>query len=82
VIEVADSSLNYDRTVKFAIYANSGIPIYLIINLKDRAIEVYSESQMNDGRYARVETLVTAQLVRFPAVGGAEVSVTARHLLP
>ena len=82
VIEVADSSLNYDRTVKLAIYATSGIPAYFIINLKERVIEAYSEPQADSGRYARVERLAGAQLVVFPTASGPELVLPARQLLP
>ena len=43
VIEVADSSLAYDRAVKMALYAGAGIPEAWIINLIDRWIEVYRD---------------------------------------
>jgi len=33
IVEVADSSLQYDRTVKLRVYAGAGIPRYVIINL-------------------------------------------------
>ena len=41
VIEVAVSSLNYDREVKAPLYAASGIPEYWIVNLIDRQLERY-----------------------------------------
>jgi Uma2 family endonuclease len=40
--EVADSSLDFDRTTRGRIYARAGIVCYWIINLVDRQIEVYS----------------------------------------
>ena len=43
VIEVADSSLRYDRVVKSRMYAAGSIPIYWIINLIDSIIEVYTD---------------------------------------
>jgi hypothetical protein len=43
VIEVADSSLGYDRAMKKRIYARAGIAIYWIVNLIDRQIECYSD---------------------------------------
>lgn len=43
VIEVADSSLAYDRTVKMPLYAQAGITEAWIINLIDRWIEVYRD---------------------------------------
>lgn len=41
VIEVADSSLVYDRNVKASLYAKFGISDYWIVNLKKRQIEVH-----------------------------------------
>ncbi|MDR5639068.1 Uma2 family endonuclease [Thermosynechococcus sp. JY1334] len=43
VIEVADSSLEYDRTVKLSLYAEAKIPYYWLFNVSDRTLEVYSE---------------------------------------
>jgi Uma2 family endonuclease len=42
VVEVADSTLEFDRDEKLPIYASAGIPFYWIINLIDRQVEVYS----------------------------------------
>ena len=42
VIEVADSTLPGDRDDKGRIYAHAGIPIYWIVNVRDRWVEVYS----------------------------------------
>jgi hypothetical protein len=43
VIEVADSSLSFDRGGKSAAYARSGIVCYWIINLVNRQLEVYTD---------------------------------------
>lgn len=43
LVEVAESSLDQARSVKARTYAGAGIPIYWIINLRDRQVEVYSE---------------------------------------
>jgi Uma2 family endonuclease len=43
VVEVADSTLRRDRSLKKRVYAAAGISIYWIINLLDNQIEVYSE---------------------------------------
>ncbi len=43
VIEVADSSLNYDRDVKIPLYAEADIYHYWIFNLVANQLEVYSE---------------------------------------
>lgn len=41
LIEVADSSLRYDRTVKLALYARAGIPEVWIVDLKRRVVDVH-----------------------------------------
>ena len=41
-IEIADSSLAEDRTLKLRIYARNRIPEYWIVNLVDRRVEVYT----------------------------------------
>ncbi|MFP5288706.1 MAG: Uma2 family endonuclease [Thermoanaerobaculia bacterium] len=41
VVEIADSSLQYDREVKGRLYAETGIPEYWILNLRSWQLEVY-----------------------------------------
>jgi hypothetical protein len=41
LVEVADSSLDYDTEVKVPLYARAGIPEVWVIDLNARAIEVY-----------------------------------------
>jgi Uma2 family endonuclease len=43
VVEIADVSLERDRTVKKRIYARAGIPFYWIVNLIEQQIEVYTQ---------------------------------------
>ena len=43
VVEVALSSVDYDREVKGSLYAKSGIPEYWLLNLRDRRLEVFRE---------------------------------------
>jgi Uma2 family endonuclease len=53
VIEVADSSLEYDRTVKKQMYATAAIPMYWIVNLRQNVVEVYEEPDLLEARYLR-----------------------------
>jgi len=41
IVEVADSSLNFDRAKKASLYAENKINEYWILNLKNRCLEVY-----------------------------------------
>jgi Uma2 family endonuclease len=43
VIEVSDRTLVKDRTVKLRIYAGGRIPVYWIVNLIERVIDVYTD---------------------------------------
>src|SRR5438270_1483781 len=43
VVEVSDSSLPRDRTIKVRIYAAAAVPVYWIINLVDQQVEVYTD---------------------------------------
>jgi Uma2 family endonuclease len=43
VIEVANTSLDADRDDKSRIYARAGLPVYWIVNVVDRQIEVYEQ---------------------------------------
>ena len=43
LIEVSDSSVDFDRTAKLSAYAEAGIPEVWIVNRPDRRIESYSD---------------------------------------
>ncbi|MCW5932957.1 MAG: Uma2 family endonuclease [Fimbriimonadia bacterium] len=45
VIEVADASLEYDRSVKASLYASGGVPEYWIVNLRERCLEMFREPE-------------------------------------
>ena len=42
-IEIADSLLEYDRTMKASLYADIQVPEYWIINLVENVLEVYRD---------------------------------------
>src|SRR5215510_7380676 len=41
LIEVADTSLAYDRSTKLRLYAEAGIPEYWVVDCSAEAIEIY-----------------------------------------
>jgi Uma2 family endonuclease len=73
-IEVADSSLSFDRQRKGSLYARARIQDYWIVNLIDRVLEIYRDpgpdvSALHGSRYRSVTTLVpgaTAVPLAFP----------------
>ncbi len=47
VVEVSDSTLRYDQTVKLSLYAEAGIDDYWIVNLEAQQVERYSQPYQN-----------------------------------
>jgi hypothetical protein len=43
VVEIAETSLEYDRTVKSRLYAAAGVRVYLLLNIPERVVELYTE---------------------------------------
>ena len=69
LIEVADSSLAYDRSTKLALYAEAGIPEYWVVNCIAESIEIHRRPEGD--RYLdvrRVEGAATVTLQAFPDV--------------
>ena len=54
LVEVADSSLRYDRTVKLPLYARAGIPEVWIVDRKRRVL--HAHRRPTDGEYAEITT--------------------------
>lgn len=70
LIEVADTSLRYDREVKAALYARHGIREYWLLDVQERTLTVF-RSPGSDG-YGEVRTLShdeTITLLAFPDRG-------------
>ncbi|MFM9963043.1 MAG: Uma2 family endonuclease [Planctomycetaceae bacterium] len=70
LIEVADSSLEYDRTEKLSLYAEAGVCEYWIANLIDECVEVHRDPKPN-GTYADERVLKfgeTLNIVRLPGI--------------
>jgi Uma2 family endonuclease len=53
VVEVADSSVNYDRNVKIPLYARCAVPEAWLVDLGEDRLEAYRDPA--DGEYRRVE---------------------------
>lgn len=74
IIEVADSSLNYDRGRKAKLYAEAGIADYWVVNLRDECIEVFRGPQ--DGTYQSHEVFDRGHTVRPLRFSKLKLSVT------
>lgn len=53
VVEVADTSIEVDRSVKVPLYAQSGIPVTVLVDLPKELIEVHS--QPANGQYQSIK---------------------------
>ncbi len=76
LIEVADSSLAYDRDIKGSVYAEAGICEYWIVNLNHATVEVYRDPQ-SDGRFATVITARRGEILSPLKVAGLSIEVNA-----
>ncbi len=79
IVEVADSSLGDDRNMAH-VYSRAGIPIYWIINLIDRQVEVYSNP--GPSGYQSLDVLVPPHVLNV-VIDGAEVGeIAVADILP
>lgn len=86
VIEVADTSLTYDRTHKQSLYAKHRLPEYWIVNLVDGRLEVYRRPELDDaGLYGYVyaeRTVHERGALIEPLLAPEGVRVAVSDLLP
>jgi Uma2 family endonuclease len=74
LIEIADTTLAYDRKTKLKLYAQAGIAEAWIVNIQARCVEVYREPQGNgyarksDMRPGDIVTPLALPMVRVPVV--------------
>lgn len=77
LVEVGDSTIDYDREVKIPLYAASGIIEVWLIDLNGEAIEVYRQPGVNGYQYR--SRFVRGQTLRVGAF--ANVSLTVDEVL-
>ena len=53
IVEVADTTLTYDRTEKLVCYASNDIPEYWIVNLQAQTLECYQNPADDEYRERR-----------------------------
>jgi len=61
VVEVADTTLSSDLTIKRDLYARAGVPEYWVLNMKGRKLIVHRDPK--DGKYASTTTLTSRDTV-------------------
>ena len=82
VIEVSDSSLKTDRTIKQSVYAAAGIAQFIIVNLVESRIEVYEDPNVAERCYRLVRILYRDDTISFCVPGDRTLGVPAADWLP
>ena len=85
VIEIADTSLGFDRKVKGSVYARGGVQDYWVVNVTDRVLEVYRDPHADPSAawgwsYRSMRTIRSTETVTPLALPSTVVSVAS--LLP
>jgi Uma2 family endonuclease len=73
VIEVADTTVVKDRTIKLPLYARAGIAEAWLVNIPEERVEIYSDPA--DGAYRRAEVFGRGEEARSHTAEGLAVSV-------
>ena len=83
VVEVSDSSLVFDRGDKLRVYARAAIPVYWIVNVADRQIEVYTnpDATANPPAYATRTDYAIADAVPIALDGQPVATVPVADLI-
>jgi Uma2 family endonuclease len=84
VIEISDSTLERDRTLKKLIYAKAGIPVYWIINLGEQCIEVYTQPAQQADEWTYLQEQIYALGDSIPVIIETKeiTQIAVRELLP
>jgi Uma2 family endonuclease len=72
LIEVADTSLAYDRSTKLRLYAEAGIPEYWVVDCEAETVEVYRDPGAD--RYRTVHRVAGAAALSVQAFPDVELS--------
>lgn len=78
VVEISQSSLRRDRSVKAELYAAAAIPEYWVVNLVDRVLEI--RDQPAGGSYTRLRTVRAGERISLAAF--PDVSFAIEDILP
>jgi Uma2 family endonuclease len=74
LIEVAESSLRYDREIKLPLYARHGIPAVWLVDLQSKQLIMYS--QPTETGYRATETANVDHPIELPGLAGCSVDLT------
>lgn len=78
VVEVADTSVSYDKNVKLPLYARAGVPEAWLVDLRAGVVEVHSEPR--EGGYGAIRRYARGEEMRSATLG--DVAFEADEVLP
>ena len=73
LIEVSDSTLEYDRDIKRTLYAEAGIAEFWLVNLKENTVERYSSPK--NGNYRLAEILEFGETIKAGTIENLELKI-------
>jgi Uma2 family endonuclease len=79
VVEIAESSLDYDREVKRRLYAENGVAEYWIANLIDRCVEIHRQP-LADGTYSETRSVKPGETIALAML--PTISVQVEEIIP
>lgn len=84
LIEVSDTTLSFDRTTKLQAYGRGGVPVYWIVNLNERQIEVFTEPFADEktAGYKKREVFTEANQIAVVLDGQEITRIPVSDLLP
>jgi Uma2 family endonuclease len=74
VIEVSDTTLEYDRKIKVPLYARAGIPEVWIVNLADENVETFAEP--SGGAYQTTAAFSRGEEIQSRSLAALRVNVS------
>lgn len=77
VVEVADTSLRYDRETKLPLYAKAGVPEAWLVDLQNGVVEVHTETSPEGYKVARKVN----RSEKITSIAVPEVSISAGRVL-
>ncbi len=73
IIEIADSSVEYDQDIKIPLYAEASIPEVWLVNLPKEAIEIYTRPL--EGEYREIRLVKRGESIAATAIPNLTIDV-------
>lgn len=85
IVEISDSSLEYDQTAKASLYAKAKVPDYWIVNLRDKRLEVRRRPMRDKTQpfgFGYAELVLYSEKESVSPLAKPKTKIAVKHLLP